>query len=212
MKIAIINGSPKAKGSTSSFLIKKMEPMISSENTLVHYNISKKPLTEEQYKELCQMDTLLFAFPLYIDAIPAHLFRMLVTLEEYMKTNRQKTIYVYALINNGFYEGRQNNIAVRLLKNWCLRAGLEFGQGIGQGAGEMMNFVEKVPVGHGPLKNMGNSLKCLADNINSRSTGEAIFFSPNFPRFLWKFNGTHFFWNSTAKSNGLKKKDILKRL
>ncbi|SHL54985.1 Multimeric flavodoxin WrbA [Anaerocolumna jejuensis DSM 15929] len=212
MKIAVINGSPKIKNGTSSFLLQKIESMISSENEIFHYNINKNPLTAQQYRELCSMDTLLFAFPLYIDAIPSHLFRMLAALEDYMKTERQNPIYVYAIINNGFYEGRQNHIAISILQNWCLRTGLQFGRGIGLGAGEMMNFIEKVPLGHGPQKNLGNALRQLADSINSRSTGEVMYISPNFPRFAWKFNGTHFFWNATAKTNGLKKKDILKRL
>ncbi|SHO48873.1 NADPH-dependent FMN reductase family protein [Anaerocolumna xylanovorans] len=212
MKIAIIDGSPKSKDSASSFFIKKLEPMISSENEISHYNISKKPLVSEQYQELCRMDALIFAFPLYIDAIPSHLFRMLATLEEYIKKECQKTIYVYAIINNGFYEGKQNHIAIKILQNWCMRTGLQFGQAIGQGAGEMMHFVEKVPLGHGPLKNLGENLNHLADTINSHNTGATIVFSPNFPRFAWKFNAVHFFWNQSAKKNGLRKKDILRRL
>lgn len=212
MKIAMINGSPKLGKSNSANFLKILEPMISGEHKIVHYNINKKPLTSEQYSDLCHMDTLIFAFPLYIDAIPAHLFKMLTVLEEYMKAKREKEIYVYAIINNGFYEGRQNRIGMEILKNWCLRSGLHFGQGVGQGAGEMMNFVEKVPLGHGPLKNLGKAMESLANSINSRGDGEMILFSPNFPRLGWKIMGTHFFWNATAKKNGLRKKDIMKKL
>lgn len=212
MKIAMINGSPKLGKSNSGFFLKKLENMISNEHEILHYNINKRPLTSEQYSELCHMDALIFAFPLYIDAIPAHLFRMLITLEEYMKAEREKKIYVYAIVNNGFYEGHQTHIAFEILQNWCLRSGLHFGQGIGQGAGEMMDFVEDVPLGHGPLKNLGKAMESLANSINSSSEGEIMLFSPNFPRLGWKFIGTHFFWNVTAKKNGLNKKEILKGL
>lgn len=198
--------------SNSSLMLQVLEPLINAGNEITHYNISKKPLAKEQCIELCKMDTLIIAFPLYIDAIPSHLFRMLVTLEEYMKTEREKDIYVYAIVNNGFFEGQQNHVALEIVKNWCIRCGLHFGQGIGQGAGEMMDFIENVPLGHGPLKNLGRNMEILADNINLRRMGSYILFSPNFPRFAWRFSATHFFWNKTAKKNGLRKKEIMRRL
>lgn len=212
MKIAMINGSPKPGKSNSAIMLKTLDPLLSTGNEITYYNINKRPLTIEQYCELCRMDTLIIAFPLYVDGIPSHLFRMLVALEEFMKVEREQEIYVYAIINNGFFEGRQNHIALEILRNWCLRSGLHFGQGLGQGAGEMMGFLEKVPLGQGPLKNLGKAMESLSHNIHSRSVGESMLFSPNFPRFAWRFSATHSFWNATAKKNGLKKKDIMKRL
>ncbi len=212
MKIALINGSPKLKKSNSAIMLGILEPLISTGHEITTYHLNKKPLTPEQYSELCRMDVLVIAFPLYVDGIPSHLFRMLVALEEYMKAEREQDIYVYALINNGFFEGQQNHIALKIIQHWCSRCGLHFGQGLGQGAGEMMGFLEKVPVGRGPLKNLGHAMQGLAGNIHSRSVDESLLLSPNFPRFAWKFSATHSFWNATAKKNGLKKKDLLKRL
>ncbi|MRN56345.1 hypothetical protein [Paenibacillus monticola] len=212
MKIAMINGSPKPVKSNSALMLKTLDPLISTGNELTYYNINKRPLTIEQYCELCRMDTLIIAFPLYVDGIPSHLFRMLVALEEFMRVEREQEIYVYTIINNGFFEGRQNHIALEIMRNWCTRCGLHFGQGLGQGAGEMMGFLEKVPLGQGPLKNLGKAMESLAHNIHSRSMDESMLFSPNFPRFAWRFSATHSFWNATAKKNGLKKKDMLKRL
>ncbi len=211
MKIAMINGSPRQGKSNSAILLRAIEPLVSQGNEISHYNISREPLAGGQYGELCHMDVLVFAFPLYVDALPSHFFKMLVDLEGYMKAERKKDIYVCALINNGFYEGKQCHIAFEILQNWCSRSGLIFGQGIGQGAGEMLDFTEKVPLGHGPLKNLGIAMKSVADNIKSGGTGDPIMISPNFPRFAWKFSATHAFWNAMAKKNGLKKKDILKK-
>lgn len=212
MNIAMINGSPKLRKSNSDLLLKTLEPLISTGHEITHYNINKKPLTPGQYSELCGMDILIIAFPLYVDGVPSHLFRMLVTLEEYMKTRREKDIYVYTLMNNGFFEGKQNHIALEIIQNWCIRSGLIFGQGLGQGAYEMMDFIEKVPLGTGPLKNLGKAMESLAHNVQSQSKDESMLFSPNFPRFAWKFAATHSFWNATAKKNGLKKKDIRRTL
>ncbi|MEF2967739.1 hypothetical protein V3851_18060 [Paenibacillus sp. M1] len=211
MRMAMIDGSPKLGKSNSSILLRSLETLIGNEHEIVHFSLSRKPFTPEQYSDLCRMDQLILAFPLYVDGIPSHLFRMLVTLEEYMKKERQKDIYVYVMVNNGFYEGKQNHIAIEIIKNWCIRSGLHFGQAIGQGAGEMLSFIEKVPLGHGPMKNLGGAMTTLANNIHTRSTGEPILISPNFPRIAWHLAG-HSFWHSTAKKNGLKKKDLLRRL
>lgn len=212
MKIAMINGSPKPGKSNSGLMLQSFQSLINPEHQVLHYNISKVPLIKEQYMELCHMDTLVFGFPLYIDAVPSHLLRMLISLEQHMKVERKKDIHVYVIVNNGFYEGAQNHIAIKIIQNWCIRCGLHFGQGIGQGAGEMMQFIDKVPMGHGPLKNLGRALIVLADNLNSSSSGETLLFSPNFPRFGWRFAGTHFFWNAAAKQNGLKPTELLKKL
>ena len=158
MKIAWINGSPKLGKSNSESLLQRLEPLMANTHEITFYNLNKKPLTQEQLSEWNHMDALVFAFPLYIDAIPSHLFRIMVAFDEYRKRTSQREILVYALINNGFYEGEQNHIAADILKNWCVRANLTFGMAIGQGAGEMIPFVENVPTGHGPMKNSMNWL------------------------------------------------------
>lgn len=211
MKIALLNGSPKAEPNNSGRLLQFMEPLIGQEHELFRCHIGRKPLSEAEYSALCRMDALVLAFPLYVDSLPSHLLRMLVELEEYMKAERTKEIMLYAIVNNGFFEGTQNRIAISILQNWCARTGVRFGQAIGQGAGEMLQFVEKVPRGHGPMKNLAQAMEALAANLQSRRSRDSLLLSPKFPRFAWRISGTRFF-NSTARQNGLKKKDIRRRL
>jgi hypothetical protein len=133
---------------------------------------------------------------------------MLSELEQVMHRYRKKDILVYAVANNGFFEGNQNHIAFDILKNWCIRAGLSYGQGIAQGAGEMMPFIKNIPLGYGPLKNLGNAFTKLAQNIKNRKCAPDILFSPNWPRFAWRYMATHKFWHPHAKKNGLKIHEI----
>ncbi len=212
MNIALINGSPKLGVSNSGILLDKLEPLLKDGNTLTHYNISRKPLTPEQYREVCRMDAIVFAFPLYIDAIPSHLFRMLIELANYRKAACDREIMVYGVINNGFYEGCQNDVAADILRNWCRREGFTFGQAIGQGGGEMMDFVSNVPLGAGPLKNLGLAMTELAANINAKSGGSTRLFNPNLSHFSWKLTAHIFKWNASAKKNGLKPRELLARL
>ena len=93
------------------------------------------------------------------------------------------------------------------MRNWCRAVGLTYGQTLGIGAGEMLAFIKDVPLGHGPNKNIGTALQKLSQNILSRSQGEDLFISPNWPRFLWKIQASLFFWYPRAKKNGLKRRD-----
>lgn len=210
MRIAMINGSPKLGESNSGFMLKSLSTFISAAHEITHYNINKKPLTDEQYKELCSMDALVFAFPLYFDAIPSHLLKMLVTLETYLKNLTAKKISVFVLVNNGFFEGKQNHIAIEIMENWCIRNGLHFGQGIGNGAGEMLGSIQNIPLGHGPLKNLGKAMETFAKLLMEQSNGKPVLINPNFPYFAWLYSARAF-WHSQAKKNGLKRKNILKK-
>lgn len=209
MKISIINGSPKLKKSTSELMIEYLMPFISENRVFVHH-INSADWDTIRFAEIGSCDILIFAFPLYIDSIPSHMLRFLIELE------KQKHLFsknmVYCIINNGFFEGRQNHIALDQMKNWCNTMGLTWGQGIGIGAGEMLPFLKDIPLGHGPNKNVGRAFKELTCNITALDSGNDLFISPNWPRFLWKVQAYFNYFYPQAKKNGLKKKDLFERV
>lgn len=207
MKIALLNGSPKPGKSNSGIMLKRFENYLTGHD-LTHYSLCKKLPTETEYAQLFSANVWVFAFPLYIDAIPSHLFRVMVDIEARITSEQAKNIRIYAIINNGFYEGSQNRVAVEILQNWSERVGLCFGMAIGQGAGEMMPFVENVPTGYGPLKALGNAMQQLAEHIIKQEQTDALLFSPNLPWLAWNFTAVHGFWHVLAKKNGLKRKEL----
>lgn len=150
---------------------------------------------------------LVFAFPLYVDGIPSHLLNCLIQLEKTFAAIYRKDINVYALVNCGFYEGHQNRMAIEMMENWCFKARLNWGQGIGIGAGGMLPVIKDVPIGRGPKKNLGKSLKKFATNILKSDSDQNIFITANFPRFLYKF-AAEMGWRKSIKKNGLKRKDL----
>ncbi|WP_042200979.1 hypothetical protein [Paenibacillus camerounensis] len=209
MRIALVNGSPKGGASNSGILLEKLKPLIAEGNELSVYRVNVKPLKPEQYGELNEADVLVLAFPLYFDAIPSHLLRMLVEFEQYRQSKQGNTdLIVYALINNGFYEGHQCKIAADIVSNWCSRSGLRFGMAVGHGAGEMFKSLSRVPLGKGPLKNLGAAMHQLSAAIHARSSAESLFIQPNFPRIAWRLAATHSFWHAQAKKNGLRPKEL----
>lgn len=209
MTISIINGSPKFGSSTSGMMIEYLAPKL-SECKIDIYHINKAPLTEMQLEQVRNSDILVFAFPLYIDSIPSHLLKQLITLET--QDFRNKNTKVYCMVTSGFYEGKQNHIAIEQMQHWCCATKLTWGQAIGSGAGEMLPFIKDIPLGHGTNKNLGNAINELVQNILSGKSGDTLYVSPNFPRFLWRICGSVLVWNPRAKANGLKRKDMFKQL
>lgn len=206
MKISILNGSPKSGKSTSELLIKYLLQEIGKCNVQIFkYSLQTTELTKIEIS-----DVLVLVFPLYVDSIPSQLLQLLINLEKLKDLNHD--MMVYCIVNNGFFEGTQNYIAIQQLKNWCAAANLNWGQGIGVGAGEMLPFIANVPLKHGPNKNIGYAISNLATNLLNKMSGEDIFVSPNWPRFLWKMQSTKFFWMPRAKSNNLKKKDLYRKV
>lgn len=206
MKISIINGSPKQGKNTSELLIKFFLAEIGNKHSVEIYRLSKETLGQEQFEMMAASDALLFVFPLYVDSIPSHLLKLLVKIDE--KKILSKNTMVYCMINNGFFEGKQNHIAIEQMKIWCTSAGAEWGQAIGIGAGEMLPFISDIPLGHGPNKNLGYAIKCLVKNILNKEGDKNILFSPNYYRPLWKIQSTLFVWYPRAKRNGLRLRDI----
>lgn len=209
MLIGLINGSPKIKDSNSKYLLSELKPLISNGNEIIEFE-TKKVIDTEYYDRILSCDVLVFAFPIYVDGIPSHLLKILIELEERAKVKNRNNIIIYTIANCGFYEGSQNSIAIEMMKNWCEKANFKWGQGIGTGAGEMIGSIKNVPLGHGPKKNLGNTVSILAKNIIECKSGEELLISPNFPKFAFRIAG-NMFWNSKAKANGLKKKDLFKK-
>lgn len=208
MKIMMIDGSPKVSKSNSEYFLNILSDFIESKD-IVKYKLSKKVDYEDIIKEINTIDTLVFAFPLYVDSLPSHVLEFLIMLEENFKDNL-KGVNVYVIANCGFYGGKQNKIALNIMKCWCKKMNIKWAQGIGIGAGEMMGGLRNVPMGKGPNTNLGLALDNLAKNINENKSGDDIFTTPSmFPRFAFRLAANRF-WISKANRNGLKKRDLNK--
>jgi hypothetical protein len=118
---------------------------------------------------------------------------------------------MYTIVNNGFYEGKQNHVALDIIQNWCEHSGVKFGGGIGQGAGEMIGQTRQFPLSKGPFKNLWQALQAMAKKIELNEPFEIKYLSPYFPRFLWRFMAVRY-WHGLAKKNGINKKDIIRKL
>ena len=129
-KVLIINGSPRAPQSNSRRYAELFAQACPMETEYV-------PITKTNHLRLCdavdQVSDVLIVFPLYADGIPVTLLNFLKTLEERRHPNRPT---VSVLINCGFLEPEQNDIAVEMVKLFAKENGYPFGSVLKIGSGE----------------------------------------------------------------------------
>ncbi len=94
-----------------------------------------------------------------------------------------------------------------MMKSWCEKSHVKWGQGIGIGGGGMIANLSNVPSGHGPRKNTSLALRELTKNVTEKKSAEDLFINPNFPRLLYKIMAEAN-WRKEVKQNGLTTKDL----
>jgi multimeric flavodoxin WrbA len=154
---------------------------------------------ESVLQSMSGCDALVFFFPLYVDGIPSHLLRFLDEQGGAIAAAAPGA-HVYAVVNNGFYEGSQNALALTMMESFATHAGLPWGGGCGVGGGEMSGFA---PIGKGPLTSLGKALDRLCEAILAGQAMENLYVSPGIPRRLY-IAAAHMGFRSQAKKNGVR--------
>ena len=207
MKISIINGSPKVGKSNSEILGNYILPLLKDNEIKKYYSISVR-LDDKIKNEIHSSDILIFLFPLYVDGIPSNLLKLLVEFE------REKVIKsgtkIYCIVNNGFYEGKQNRLAILQIKNWCEKVNARWGQGIGVGAGELLPHLKKYKLGQGPLKNLGKVLDKFSTNILTLKSDKDIYINQNWLKSLYFFQAT-ISWILKGRKNNLRVRELFRK-
>ena len=207
MKIIIINGSPKTIKSNSEILGNYLFPLLKENNIKKYYSIHFQ-LNDKMKNEIYNSDVLIFIFPLYVDGIPSNLLKLLVKFEKENAIRPETKIY--CIVNNGFYEGKQNFLALLHMKNWCKKVNAKWGQGIGIGSGELLPYLKNLKLGQGPLKNLEKILNRLSRNILTLNSDKNIYITPNWPRSLYFIQGS-ISWILKARKNNLKIRELFKK-
>ena len=207
MKISIINGSPKAIKSNSEILGNYLLSLLKENEIKKYYSIYFR-LNDENKNEIHNSDILIFLFPLHVDGIPSNLLKLLVKFEE-EKIIKSET-KIYCIVNNGFYESKQNRLAILQIKNWCEKVNARWGQGIGVGAGELLPHLKKYPLGRGPLKNLGKVLDKFSANILTLKSDEDIYINPNWLKSLYFFQAT-ISWILKGRKNNLRVRELFRK-
>lgn len=128
--ILILNGSPRAPRSNS----KRYAALFMNRCKM---QCEYQNITRTNHAALCEkmneVSDVLLVFPLYADGLPVTLLDFLKTLET-CPPERKPVISV--LINCGFFEYHQNDIAVRMVELFCRQNGYRFGSVLKIASGE----------------------------------------------------------------------------
>ena len=128
--ILILNGSPRAPRSNSK---RYVALFMNRCNVQCEY----QNITRTNHAALCEkmneVSDVLLVFPLYADGLPVTLLDFLKTLET-CPPERKPVISV--LINCGFFEHHQNDVAVRMVELFCRQNGYRFGSVLKIASGE----------------------------------------------------------------------------
>jgi len=208
MNIGLINGSPKAKGSSSEVLLEDLSSLLPTEHPVQKFSFNKPVVTDQDIEKLQNCQAWVFTFPLYVDGIPSHLLSCLKQLEQ--ADIKNKDIRVYVIINCGFYEAGQNRHAMTMMEIWCGKTGLKWGMGIGFGGGGGLPTIKNVPLGKGPKTTLGKSLAVFSKAILAKETEDNHYITINLPRFVYKFFAD-IGWKKLIKANGGKVKELERR-
>jgi len=185
MKITVINGSPKMSAGISGLIVKQIERHLNI-SVDVYYAIQLAKQTELQrdvFEKILDCEALLIAFPLYVDSLPAPLINVLRRLEKISSEVSIKP-QIYSIVNCGFFEAKQNAMALEMIKSFSLRAGLSWGYGIGIGGGGMLSSMGD-NWSKGPASGIHKALCDMADAIKAKESKSSVFVQPKFPRFLY---------------------------
>lgn len=136
MKTVLINCSPKKNFCASSYFLFLQKVFLTGEK------VTEKLRTAADHErilaQLKDAQAVVFCLPLYVDGVPSHVLPFMQAMESFCKEN-DLHLNVYCIANNGFIEGRQNEPLMQVFENFCHRAGLMWGGGVGIGGGVMLN-------------------------------------------------------------------------
>lgn len=128
-KLMIINGSPRAPKSNSKQYIQAFLSAWSGEYEQYSVLQRQHAACMEQLKECSD---LLLVFPLYTDGLPSGLMEFLKAMQEQPTT----PLTVHVIINCGFREPHQNDVAIDMIRLFCKRGGHKLGSVLRMGCGE----------------------------------------------------------------------------
>jgi len=206
LRIALLNGSPKPKGSGSGMLLDYLQGQLPADAQVLSCQILRQG-QEAALKAIEGCNAIVIAFPLYVDSLPSHLISFLLAAEQQLAAAAAtgKAPKLYILVNNGFYEAGQNAIAVSMAKLFAARAGLQWGSAYMVGAGGMLGAAK---IGEGPFRPIGEALGRMAASIaggsaaGERTLPDSEEIHPSIPRFAY-FHMANLGMRLQARSNGV---------
>ncbi len=231
-RACLIVGSPKTLSpSTSSvlgnYLLERLkEQGWETESLTLKAGLGSRPGETALLAAVDRADLLLFAFPLYIDALPYLMTKALEIIANHRQTaDHRRPQRLFAIANNGFPEAYQTHLALSICQRFAAETGLTWVGGLAMGAGETLcggqplkatGTLAPVPLGHviGALDATAAALargQAVPAEATRRIARNPI---PYTPFLVWRtlfVRGAQQWWESQAAEHGVSKQAMLAR-
>ena len=189
----ILNGSPRAPKSNSKQYAEIFAANCGAETD--YFNISRNNHLALSHR-MSEYTDVLLVFPLYADALPVGLLDFLKSLEAHPPGKKP---VISVLINCGFLESGQNDVAVKMLRFFAQRNGYRMGSVLKLGSGEAILATPFKYVAVRAIKKLARSL----DNGQYRQIEATMPLSKRL--FLW---ASTVYWTLYGKRFGTSAKQM----
>lgn len=211
-KALLFVGSPKGPKSTSFSLgrdlLKKLEAGgMTTETIMVGAALHTPEDIAGMLETAAAADLILFAFPLYVDQLPAPLVRALELIADDRRTRLPaKAQKIMAIVQSGFPETHQNRLACDIMRQFARQAGFEWAGALAMGMGGALGGRSLEKAG-GMARNIVKALDLTAVALLRGGTvpdeAAALIGKPIIPRWLYLMMA-NYGMRSQAKKHGVR--------
>lgn len=194
----LINGSPKPNKSNSLYFL-----------NIIKDNCKRATIYElkkDSYEHICDniklSDTIIFAFPLYVDSPSSIILKFLDYIIDNKIKIEDKNIYI--IINCGFREGKQNINGLNIMKRWCEKTKTIYKGSILIGAGEIIGKSKYRFISRKALKKLNEFSLYVKDKKTCSDIVTTIDFFNN-KTYCYLANVS---WNKKGRKNKLTKEQL----
>jgi multimeric flavodoxin WrbA len=208
MNAFLLVGSPKGRKSTSYLLgsmlaegMRKRGAAVSE--GLVHEGLRSEDGTARLLDSVDAADLVIFAFPLYIDSLPAPFTRLLERIaERRARVAPAESPRLAVIVQCGFPEAHQCETAVGICRLFADRTGMRWAGALAMGmGGSVGGDLKKLPGGgKNILDAIGMASESLAIGGAIPEAATELFAKPLMPRWMYTLIG-NFGWRMQLRKN-----------
>ncbi|MCL5884857.1 MAG: NAD(P)H-dependent oxidoreductase [Deltaproteobacteria bacterium] len=208
MNVLILTGSPKGRKSASCMLGSKLaeglrEHGAAVSDGMVHGGLRSEEGTCRLLDSVDASDLVVFAFPVYVDSLPAPLTRLLERIaERRARGTCAGTPRLAVIVQCGFPESHQCDTAVDICRLFAERTGMRWSGALAMGMGGSVgeDFRKMPGGGRNILDALGMASKSLANGDDIPREATTLFAKPLMPRWMYTLVG-NLGWRMQMRKN-----------
>ena len=199
MNAVLVVGSPKGRASASfalgAALADGLRARGAAVTDLAAYRVFRSAEeTARQIDALDDADLVVLAFPLYVDALPAPLVRLLEMVADRRRTGTPRAPQaprLAVIVQCGFPEARQCDTAVAICRLFAERTGMRWAGALQMGmGGRLAEGIANLPGGGRHIvRALDMAAASLAEGGGIPDEAAALFARPLVPRWLYTLFG-----------------------